>query len=62
MRHWGVPELTGRVVLQCEATDTVPEMGKVIVWVLAHPCRVLQALSGVAFRVRLLQGFIRSPN
>lgn len=35
---------------------------KVIVWVLAHPCRVLQALPGVAFRVRLLQGFIRSPN
>lgn len=56
MRHWGVPGLTGRVVLQFEATA---EMGKVIVWELAQPCKVLQALSGAAFRVKLLQGAIR---
>lgn len=60
--HWGVPDLPGRIVLPFEARDTVTEMRKVIVWVLAHPCKVLQALAGVAFRVRLLQGAIRSPN
>lgn len=31
MSHWGVPGLTGRIVLQCGARDSVAEMGKVIV-------------------------------
>lgn len=52
-----MPGLTGRIVLQFEA---MAEMGKVIVWELAQLCKVLQALSGAAFRVRVLQGAIRS--